>query len=57
MFNYLSTNNSNQLVKYVYYYLLINNKISQKTFIGVELQYISKEYLHNIKILIHLINR
>ena len=42
--------NSEQLVKYIYYYLLININILQKGFIGVGLQHISKDYLCNIKI-------
>lgn len=45
--------NQNQnihLIKYIYYYLLINIDILQKGFIGVGLKHISKEYIINIKI-------
>jgi len=38
------------LIKYIYYYLLINIDILQKGFIGVGLKHISKEYIINIKI-------
>ena len=42
--------NTEQLIKYIYYYLLINIEVLQKGFIGVGIQHISKEYLSNIKI-------
>jgi len=41
---------SEDLIKYIYYYLSINIEILQKGFIGVGIQHISKEYLCNIKI-------
>ena len=55
--NFIIKINKDQLIKYIYYYLLINIKILQKGFIGVGLQHISKEYLCNIKILIPSIER
>jgi type I restriction-modification system DNA methylase subunit len=41
---------SGDLIKYVYYYLVINISILQKGFIGIGIQHISKEYLCNIEI-------
>ena len=48
--NFIIKINSAQLVKYIYYYLLINIEVLQKGFVGVGLQHISKEYISNIKI-------
>ena len=49
--------NTEQLIKYIYYYLLINIEVLQKGFIGVGIQHISKEYLSNIKIPIPTIEK
>jgi type I restriction-modification system DNA methylase subunit/restriction endonuclease S subunit len=48
--NFVIKINSEQLTKYIYYYLSINIELLQKGFIGVGLQHISKEYIKNIKI-------
>jgi type I restriction-modification system DNA methylase subunit len=48
--NFVIKINQGQLVKYIYYYLLINIEVLQKGFVGVGLQHISKEYISNIKI-------
>jgi type I restriction-modification system DNA methylase subunit/restriction endonuclease S subunit len=48
--NFIIKINTEQLTKYIYYYLSINIKVLQDGFIGVGLQHISKEYLQNIKI-------
>ena len=48
--NFVIKINTDQLTKYVYYYLSINISVLQKGFIGVGLQHISKEYIKNIKI-------
>jgi type I restriction-modification system DNA methylase subunit len=55
--NFVIKINSGQLVKYVYYYLLINIEVLQKGFVGVGLQHISKEYISNIKIPIPSLER
>ena len=55
--NFVIKINDGQLVKYVYYYLLINIEILQKGFVGVGLQHISKEYITNIKIPIPTLER
>ena len=39
-----------QLTKYIYYYILLNIEVLQKGFTGAALQHISKEYVKNIKI-------
>jgi len=48
--NFIIKIKSEQLSKYIYYYLSINIEVLQKGFIGVGLQHISKEYICNIKI-------
>ena len=48
--NFIIKINTEHLIKYIYYYLLINIELLQKGFIGVGLQHISKTYLINIKI-------
>ena len=48
--NFVLKINNEYLLKYIYYYLLINIEVLQKGFIGVGLQHISKEYVSNIKI-------
>jgi type I restriction-modification system DNA methylase subunit len=48
--NFVIKINTGQLVKYVYYYLLINIEVLQKGFVGAGIQHISKEYISNIKI-------
>jgi type I restriction enzyme S subunit len=48
--NYVIKINTGQLIKYIYYYILINIEILQKGFVGVGIQHISKEYISNIKI-------
>ena len=53
----IKINNNQLLIKYIYYYLLINIKILQKGFVGVGLQHMSKKYLSNIKIKIPLIEQ
>ena len=55
--NFIIKINEDQLIKYIYYYLLININILQKGFIGLGLQHISKDYLCNIKILIPSIKK
>ena len=55
--NFVIKINIGQLVKYIYYYLLINIEILQKGFVGVGLQHISKEYISNIKIPIPSLER
>jgi len=55
--NFVIKINTEQLAKYIYYYLSINIEILQKGFIGVGLQHISKEYINNIKIPIPSIER
>jgi type I restriction enzyme S subunit len=42
--------NTEQLTKYIYYYMLLNIEVLQNGFIGVGLQHISKQYIKNIKI-------
>lgn len=48
--NFVVKVNTQQLTKYIYYYLLINIEILQKGFIGTGLQHVSKDYISNIKI-------
>jgi len=55
--NFVIKINQGQLVKYIYYYLLINIEILQRGFVGVGLQHISKEYSSNIKIPIPSLER
>lgn len=55
--NFVIKINEGQLIKYIYYYLLINIEILQKGFAGVGLQHISKEYINNIKIPIPSLER
>ena len=55
--NFVIKINSELLVKYIYYYLLINIEVLHKGFIGVGIQHISKEYISNIKIPIPSLDR
>lgn len=55
--NFIIKINTEQLAKYIYYYLFINIEILQKGFIGSGLQHISKEYISNIKIPIPSLER
>jgi type I restriction-modification system DNA methylase subunit/restriction endonuclease S subunit len=55
--NFVIKINTEQLAKYIYYYLTINIEVLQKGFIGVGLQHISKEYISNIKIPFPLLER
>ena len=55
--NFIIKINTEYLIKYIYYYLLINIELLQKGFIGVGLQHISKTYLFKIKILIPPLER
>jgi len=55
--NFVIKINTEQLVKYIYYYLSINIEVLQKGFVGVGLQHISKEYISNIKIPIPTLER
>jgi type I restriction enzyme S subunit len=48
--NFVLKINSQDLTKYIYYYLFINIDILQKGFIGVGLQHISKTNIEGIKI-------
>jgi type I restriction-modification system DNA methylase subunit len=55
--NFIIKINSEQLTKYIYYYLLINIEVLQKGFVGVGLKHISKDYISNIKIPIPSLER
>jgi type I restriction-modification system DNA methylase subunit len=55
--NFIIKIKEGQLIKYVYYYLLINIELLQNGFIGVGLQHISKQYVTNIKIPIPSLER
>ena len=48
--NYVIKVITNDLSKYIYYYLSINIEVLQKGFKGAGLQHISKEFISNIKI-------
>ena len=48
--NFVVKVHTENLTKYVYYYLSINIEVLQKGFIGAGLQHISKDYISNIKI-------
>jgi type I restriction enzyme, S subunit len=55
--NFILKINTGQLIKYIYYYILLNIEILEKGFIGVGIKHISQEYLKNIKIPIPSIER
>ncbi len=55
--NFVIKINTEQLSKYIYYYLSINIEVLQQGFIGVGLQHISKEYISRIKIPIPSLER
>jgi type I restriction-modification system DNA methylase subunit/restriction endonuclease S subunit len=48
--NFVIKNKDNNMIKYIYYYLMLNIEVLQKGFIGVGLQHISKDYIKTIKI-------
>ena len=48
--NFIIKIKTGQLIKYIYYYILLNIEILEKGFIGVGIKHISKDYITNIQI-------